>query len=82
MNSPRRNRPLKNGYDILEIDLTVQTCPECNGSGLLYYDCDHDRVTREHYSDLPVELRYTNPCPLCDGTGKIDKEDHGYPEFE
>jgi hypothetical protein len=49
-----------------------ETCLECNGTGLWYYDEDGYRITIEHYCILPESERIADYCCICKGKGYVE----------
>lgn len=63
----------------------TNTCPGCNGMGVIIVDCPHCRNTENfEHEDLASDAcpccndkGYTEDmCPICNGTGMILEIDH------
>lgn len=52
----------------------TETCPECKGQGILYYDVKGKRLTAEQAKLFAhFNVWYTEEkCAKCDGTGEIE----------
>lgn len=47
--------------------MSQRKCPECNGKGVYIPDSDEYSTSNEQARGAP--------CPVCNGTGKVDDDD-------
>lgn len=55
-------------------------CPDCNGSGHIYYDEEGDLIAAEEFKLYAPGRAIEETCDYCEGTGEIEYDNE--PDYD